>query len=122
MPKFGISKDQFEILDRIIEKYKSITKVIIFGSRAKNTHKQYSDIDLCLVGNISESQLAEINSDIMESNLIYTVDVVVFENITNQKLKQNIQMDGQVFWERVGYTKSNTNLQSKLPPTFQVDP
>lgn len=99
MLKFGLKQKQVLILKQIFVNYKNISKVVIFGSRVKNTYKAYSDIDLCLFGNIEEAELIKIQNEITESNLLYKVDLVVFINIVNKKLKQNILTEGEVFWE-----------------------
>ena len=101
MLKFGLKKEQIDILVDIFAKYSSISKVIIFGSRVKNTYKEYSDIDLCLYGKIEKSELMEINNQIIESNLLYKTDLIVFEDVTNEKLKQSIDKEGRVFWVKV---------------------
>jgi uncharacterized protein len=102
MLKFGLNQAQVEILENIFKQYYSVEKVLIFGSRAMGSFKPFSDIDLCLYGKINDTTLAKINNDIIESNLIYTVDLVVFEDITNLKFRQNIQKAGKVFWSRGG--------------------
>ena len=101
MQKFSLSEEQFTILENIFKQHSSVTKVIIFGSRAKNTHKQYSDIDLCLMGKIDDNELNKLNNNLIESSLIYKVDLVVFENVKNNLLKENIVKDGLIFWERI---------------------
>lgn len=53
-------------------------KVWVFGSRAAETHKPYSDLDLLLEAtpSLSPRQLALIRDDLEESNLPYRVDIV----------------------------------------------
>lgn len=99
MPEFGLDKKQVTILKNIFAKYPGITKVVIFGSRAKNNHQPFSDIDLCVYGKLDETTLNKMKFDLVDSSLIYKVDLVLFESIINDKLKQNILTDGKIFWE-----------------------
>jgi predicted nucleotidyltransferase len=86
----------------IIEKIKSslknetnIKKLILFGSRAKGTAKNGSDIDLALVGDgISFSDLCAIGARLEEFDLPYKVDLVLYNFITNQELKEHIDRVG----------------------------
>lgn len=66
-----------KMVQDILKQQITTQKVYAFGSRAKNTAKKYSDLDLCLVGELmSYSQLAELKDAFSESDLPYFVDVV----------------------------------------------
>jgi predicted nucleotidyltransferase len=62
------------ILRRVVPQY----EVWAFGSRAKGTQKQYSDLDLVFVGNspLSLAVTAELAEAFSESDLPYKVDLV----------------------------------------------
>ena len=94
MDKFGLNSRQLEILQNIFKKYPNLVKVLIFGSRATNNFKPFSDIDLCLFGKIKPSDLDKINNDIIQSNLLYFVDVLYAEDIKDQKISTNINKYG----------------------------
>ncbi|MFC3417790.1 nucleotidyltransferase domain-containing protein [Algoriphagus hitonicola] len=48
METFGLSVKSFEILKRIFSKYPAISKVKVYGSRAKGTYSERSDLDLMI--------------------------------------------------------------------------
>lgn len=79
-----IKKIIFQFID------KSIDKVFIFGSRATNQARKFSDIDIGIEGEkqIELWKMAEIKDAFEESNLPYKVDVVDFA-LTSKKF-QNI--------------------------------
>ena len=57
----GLNKKQLQSIQSIISDYVSvIDKVVIFGSRATGTYKNYSDIDLVLYGKIEELGYGQI--------------------------------------------------------------
>ena len=66
-------------------------KVYLFGSRAKGSNSQYSDIDIAIEGNIDISPLKEI---IEESNLPQKVDIVDMKYISDE-FKQEILKHGK---------------------------
>lgn len=86
MIKFGITEDQIR---SIIEFTKSILikgqtiKVWIFGSRARGTHKPYSDIDLLLQAfpQLSSKQISDLSEKLEESNLPFKFDLIPIEDI-----------------------------------------
>lgn len=96
--KIGIP---LEVLDKIIKTIKinkKIEEIILFGSRAKNSFKPGSDIDIAIIANdISYNELNQIRVDINELLLPYYVDIVDYNRITNDSLKDHISRVGQVF-------------------------
>lgn len=69
----------------------NVSKSIIFGSRAKNTYKKGSDVDIAIVGD--ERRLSYILNE--ESNLPYYFDVINLEKIKNENLIEHINRVGK---------------------------
>jgi len=92
------------VLEKIIficKQYDSITKVVAFGSRARGTHKRTSDIDLCLFG-VSEEKQYFILDAVDEMDTHYSLDILFFENLDKETLKESILRDQIVIYEREG--------------------
>ena len=66
-------------------------KAVIYGSRARGDFNDTSDIDIAYWGVTNETKLW---LDIGETPTIHRVDLVNFDTLTNEKLKQNILRDG----------------------------
>ena len=76
-----------------------VTEVILYGSRAKETHRPGSDIDLTLKGhNLSTGLLMELAGKIEDLLLPYEVDLSIFEHIGNQDLIDHINWVGKVIF------------------------
>jgi predicted nucleotidyltransferase len=62
-------------------KLKSRYQVWVFGSRAKSTYKQYSDLDLWVDSQpaLSLSEISKLHQLFEESDLAITVDIVTPE-------------------------------------------
>lgn len=56
----------------------------IFGSRAKSTHKKFSDLDLCYKKDIPDLVIAEIADAFDKSDLPFKVDFVAWRRCTPQ--------------------------------------
>ena len=71
-----------ELIKKIIFRYldPKINHIFIFGSRADNTVRRFSDIDIGIEGKnkTSSTVLSMIKADLDDSDIPYTVDVVDF--------------------------------------------
>ena len=81
---FGLSKEVYEKIRKIVIKYDKY-EFKIFGSRAKNTYKNTSDIDIAIFENVTENDEFAIRNDFDLLNIIYKIDLVFI----NEKIKKN---------------------------------
>lgn len=97
---FGFLKQDQERLTSALRKFPEIEKAIVFGSRAMGNFKKASDVDLAIIGkNITSQMVVQLRSLLNEElPLPYFFDVVVYEKITNDKLKRHIDEHGVVFF------------------------
>lgn len=88
-----------KIIMPIILKHLPKTRVILYGSRARNDAHEGSDIDIALdTGNkIAFDILTTIIGEVEESNLPINFDIVDF-NALFQKMQKKIIKDG-VLWQ-----------------------
>ena len=71
--------------------------MILYGSRAKETHRPGSDIDLTLKGNtLTTGWLMDLASKIDDLLLPDEVDLSIFEHIDNPNLIDHINRVGKV--------------------------
>jgi predicted nucleotidyltransferase len=69
----------------------AIDHVDLFGSRAKGTYKNYSDIDLVLYGDsLNQTTINRLWTLFSESALPYKVDIVAYHLVTNPAFKAHI--------------------------------
>lgn len=93
---FGLPDKLIIDIKNIFKNYK-IDNIIIFGSRAKGTYKNGSDIDLAILNKINNNDLQNIYYEIDELNSPYKFDILIFDNITNEDLKDHIKRVGKTF-------------------------
>lgn len=99
--KFGLSLRDLECIHSILNKYTNISKVVLFGSRAKGNFKSGSDIDLAVMdSDIPEETLIKILNDFKESDLPYFVDLVSFQSLQQNELKDHISRVGVLFYQK----------------------
>lgn len=97
---FGIYQKTTDELMTIFEKYDSIEKVIIYGSRAKGNYREGSDIDLTLIGNIERSDLMNILDEIEDSYIPYLFDISIYNDLNSDSLKDHINRVGKLFYQK----------------------
>ena len=81
-------------------KFPSIEKVILFGSRAMGNYKNGSDIDIAIFGNeVDFNMITGLSTKLNEEIPIpYFVDVVQFDTIKSKALKDHIINQGIVIY------------------------
>ncbi len=82
----------------VFASHPAVEQVILFGSRAKGNAKPASDIDLALVGRISNSELGSIDWELDDLLLPWEIDLVQLDCITNPDLREHIARVGQPFY------------------------
>ncbi len=103
---YGIEKTIWEKIFDVFVKTPSVDKVVLYGSRAKGTFKNGSDIDLAIFGDDFNLHLLRNLMDKLDDLLLpYTFDVVVYKDITNADLKLHIDRFGKII-----YQKNSTNI------------
>lgn len=98
---FGLKNGDLSTIIQILQQYKEIEQAIIFGSRAKGNYKNGSDIDIALKGEISLKTFSDCQFILEEEILLpYMFDIIDYNRLTNDKLKEHIDRVGVVFYER----------------------
>ena len=100
MSSFGITKKTYTMLLELFTRHPEVEEVLLFGSRAKNTYKKGSDIDLAIKGEDCNFDLAlTIANQVNEELPIpYQVDIVDYSSIDNPDLKEHIDRVGKLFY------------------------
>lgn len=93
----GLSDKELSTLREVFTKFDAIEEVVLFGSRARGTHKKASDVDLAIKGkNIDLDTLAKLQYTLEEeTNLPYFFDVVIYDKIKDDALKRAIDEGGE---------------------------
>lgn len=78
-------------------KKNSIIKVILFGSRAKDTNGDRSDVDIAVIGGDFENFYWDIKEKV---NSLLSFDIVKFDEKISEELKKEIEKNGVVIYEK----------------------
>jgi uncharacterized protein len=97
MNPFGISEKSYQLITATLKNKPEIEHAIIFGSRAKGTYKNGSDIDLAIKGKNCSPELAIALQTFLNEELPipYHVDVVNFASLHSADLIAHIERVGK---------------------------
>jgi predicted nucleotidyltransferase len=79
-------------------KKNNIEKVILFGSRARGTNSERSDIDLAVIGGNYLDFYFDVEE---ETHTLLMFDVVNLNKKISEELQKEIDRDGVVIYEKV---------------------
>lgn len=94
--KYNLSDRILRELSFFAKKY-SVTKIILFGSRARGTNTERSDIDIAVYGGDFEHFYWDVKENV-PSLLMF--DVVQADEKISDELKQEIERDGVIIYEK----------------------
>ncbi|MDR0327008.1 MAG: nucleotidyltransferase domain-containing protein [Planctomycetaceae bacterium] len=97
--RFGLPEETIAKINGVLAVHGTVQKAILYGSRAMETYRNGSDIDLTLTGNISFDELLQINTEIDDLMLPYHVDISCFDTLDNADLIAHIQRVGRIFYD-----------------------
>ena len=101
MSATGLTSEQLALLQQVFNKHPEVSAVKLYGSRAKGTFHERSDVDLVLVGTgIDRHLVADLLMDLADTDLPYTVDLQNYSEIKNRALIEHIDRVGLVIYER----------------------
>ena len=94
---------KYNLPDRIVrelsafaQKY-SVTKIILFGSRARGTNTERSDIDIAVYGGDFDGFYWDVKE---KTNSLLMFDIVQADAPISWELKEEIEKDGDAIYEK----------------------
>jgi len=95
----GLSGKTIAKIQAVFARYPQVEQAILYGSRAKGTFRNGSDIDLTLKGDaLTHRELGKIDMELDDLLLPYKIDLSLFRQIDNPNLIEQIERVGVVFY------------------------
>ncbi len=99
--KYGLPESAISDIRTVFGRYPEVEQAVLYGSRAKGTFKNGSDIDIMLRGDgLTLDIVYRILDDIDDLLLPYTVDLSIFDDISDPELIGHIHRVGISFYSR----------------------
>jgi predicted nucleotidyltransferase len=99
--QYGIPDSDLDDLLSELRKNSKISEIILFGSRAKGTYRNGSDIDIALKGRkLNLNDILDATMDIDKLLLPYKIDLVIYTRINEPALIEQINRVGVILFKR----------------------
>lgn len=93
----GIRTTVLEEISDLAKKY-GLTRVILFGSRARGDYKRTSDIDLAVTGGNITLFTLDVED---ETSTLLSFDVVNLDGSVQEELRESIEREGRILYEKI---------------------
>lgn len=99
--QYGLKPEVIEQIIGVFAAHPEVEQALLYGSRAKGTHRPASDIDLCLKGEkLTLPLLLKIGNELDDLLLPYKIDLSIHHELDNPDLIEHIQRVGVVFYRK----------------------
>ncbi len=97
---YGLDDSLIDQMKAVFSRHNSVRQVIMFGSRAMQTYRTGSDIDLAVVSEtLTRDELLDLQIQLEELGFLYEFDVKDLKKIKNPELVSHIKRVGAVLYE-----------------------
>lgn len=96
---YGLPEPTLRAIRRVLASEPAIHRAILYGSRAKGTHRPGSDIDLAIDGpSLTHDRLLRLATALDNLDLPYAIDLSLLHEIENPELLDHIRRVGITFY------------------------
>lgn len=97
----GLNDKEISMLKDSLKVNPKIEYALVFGSRAMGNCKKGSDVDIALFGSdLSIKDISRILEDMDNKLFPYFLDIVIYDKISNLKLKAHIDEFGEELYRK----------------------
>ncbi len=96
----GLPARDIEAIRGILRNHPTVEQAILYGSRAKGTHRPGSDIDLTLTGDLDYQELLALETELDDLLLPWKMDISLRSQIDKPDLLDHIDRVGTPLYTR----------------------
>ena len=97
--KSDLEPSDYDSIVRVLSALDGVEQVILYGSRARGTHRYNSDVDLLLRGkHLSYQTTADAHRLLYDLWIPHGFGILIDRWLTDELLHENIERDGIVLW------------------------
>lgn len=94
---FNIPRNAYEDIAEFAERH-GLQRVILFGSRARGTHGERSDIDIAVSGGDFDGFYWDMEE---KARTLLMFDIVELDRGISEELQREIERDGVIIYEKI---------------------
>jgi len=100
MNRFEISEKDILLMHKVLSAFSPIKQALIFGVHPRNMKDNYSDVDICLFGNLNDSEAEHVRSQLNALDLPYEFDVICYKDTKSYELRDRISLVGMEVYSK----------------------
>lgn len=100
MDQRGLTSREMDMIGEVFRRHPEVANAVLYGSRAKGTHRPESDVDLAVQGDVSALRAESIATELDELPLPYRFDVLVYGDVLSAALRDSIRRNGVRVYEK----------------------
>jgi predicted nucleotidyltransferase len=93
-----LSQSELDMVRGVFRRHPEVLSATLFGSRAKGTHTERSDVDLVVMGDVTPLRAEAISAELEELPLPYKFEVQAMDHIHHRPLLDHIKRVGVVIY------------------------
>lgn len=93
--RYGLKAADLRRICQRLRQVDGLEQAVLFGSRAKGTHRLGSDIDLALKGELTLRDVFKLQEALDDLWLPYTFDICLYDKIEEPALRQHVDRVGE---------------------------
>ena len=98
---YGLTDTQLAQIRQVLLETTHLERAVLFGSRAKGTHKPGSDVDLALMGDTLQfKDRLQLDNELDDLNLPVNFDLVMYGQISDPAVREHIDRVGVTLYRR----------------------
>lgn len=98
---YGFTEEERKWMDDIFTSIPHIKKVLLYGSRAKGNFREFSDVDITLLGDeLTHDDMLDLYDKLYDSDLPYNYDVSIFSKLEDKDFIEHIKRVGKFIYSR----------------------
>jgi predicted nucleotidyltransferase len=96
-----LNASELEMVRTVLRRHPEVASATLFGSRAKGTHTERSDVDLAVAGEVAPLRAEAIAAELDELPLPYRFEVQPLEHIHHRPLLEHIKRVGMIIYPAI---------------------
>lgn len=102
MEPYGLRRQDLAEIRRILSAFPAVEEALLFGSRAKETDKTGSDVDIALRGKEIDLRLVNAIAAMLneESAMPYYFDILHYDALSDEEVRAHIDRVGKRIYQR----------------------
>lgn len=104
------------------KQFPRISKIVLFGSRARGDFNEKSDFDIAVYGGLDFQDKLKIRDKIEEWPFVYKIDLTFMDELTDSGMLSNIEKDGIVIVSKAQQKITNySNALKRMKEALAVE-